>query len=92
MVQPVHLPGNIQSLAIILLRQDKRIRNISLSAFFTGLAILTKGPVALLILFLVFLVCLIYRRFRIQTSFRDVADFHSDPLCNRRILVYSCRY
>ncbi|HYW96098.1 MAG TPA: glycosyltransferase family 39 protein [Bacteroidales bacterium] len=55
--------------------EQKRLQNIILSAFFIGLAILTKGPVALLILILVFGVFLIYQRFRISTSFRDVAVF-----------------
>lgn len=52
--------------------EEKRKRNLSLSAFFIGLAIITKGPVALLVLMLVFLIYLIVRRFKIKTSIQDV--------------------
>ena len=52
-----------------------RLRNISLSALFLGLAVLTKGPVALLIFTLSFVIYLFYVRFRIKTSFRDISIF-----------------
>lgn len=49
-----------------------RIRHLSFSAFFIGLAILTKGPVALLILILVFVVYLILNKFKVNSSFKHV--------------------
>lgn len=55
--------------------QENRIRNLVYSALFTGLAIITKGPVALLILILVFFVYMVMVKARITTSFRDVAIF-----------------
>ena len=48
-------------------RLKSRIINVVLSAVFFGLAILTKGPVALLIFLLCFLVFLSMKRFRIST-------------------------
>ncbi len=54
---------------------ERRRAHLLLSAFFTGLAILTKGPVALLILLLIFAGYLLYRRFRIQTTLKDVLLF-----------------
>lgn len=45
-----------------------RLRNLLLSAIFTGLAVLTKGPVAVLILVLVFLAFLIRRKFTFSTT------------------------
>lgn len=56
-------------------RRGTRIRNVSLSGLFFGLAVLTKGPVALLIFLICFLVFMALRRFRIDTSARDVATF-----------------
>jgi 4-amino-4-deoxy-L-arabinose transferase-like glycosyltransferase len=55
-------------------KQSRRL-NLVLAAVFIGLGILTKGPVALLILLLVFLVYLFYQRFRIKSSFADVLLF-----------------
>lgn len=55
--------------------QEQRIKNLVFSAFFTGLAIITKGPVALLILILAFIVYLIMMKARITTTFKDVAIF-----------------
>ena len=55
--------------------EGNRSLKIILSAFFTGLAVLTKGPVAILILFLVFTIFLLYVRFRIKTSVKDVVVF-----------------
>lgn len=54
---------------------NNRTRNIILSGVFLGLAILTKGPVALLILILVFLVYLSMVRFRVSISLKDVGFF-----------------
>jgi hypothetical protein len=58
-----------------LTRKNSRTLNIVFSAFFLGLAILTKGPVAIIIFTLTFLIYLIFVRFRIKTSFRDVILF-----------------
>ncbi len=52
-----------------------RIRNVMLSALFFGLAILTKGPVAILIFLLCFFTFMITRRFRISTSALHVGLF-----------------
>ena len=49
-------------------RAYKRTRNLILSAVFFGLAVLTKGPVALLIFGICFLVFLSVKRFRVRTS------------------------
>ncbi len=62
-------------LCYYFMNEEHRLRNTALSAFFTGLAILTKGPVALLIVFIVSVVYLIYRRFRVRTGFRDILIF-----------------
>ena len=56
-------------------RHRIRIRNLVLSALFFGLAILTKGPVAILIFILCFLVFLAVRRFRLDTRFSHVMLF-----------------
>lgn len=45
-----------------------RIRNVVLSALFFGLAVLTKGPVAILVFVICFLVFLFLKRFRISTT------------------------
>lgn len=55
--------------------QDKKLQNLVISAVLFGLAVLTKGPVAILILILTFGVFLLIKKFRIQTSFRDVSIF-----------------
>lgn len=56
-------------------RPKFRIGNVILSALFFGLAVLTKGPVALLIFLLCFLVFLFMNRFRISTSAGHVLIF-----------------
>ncbi|RPI42595.1 MAG: glycosyl transferase, partial [Bacteroidetes bacterium] len=56
-------------------RSRYRVRNVMLSALFLGLAVLTKGPVAVLIFLICFLVFLVVKRFRLDTSFRDVVLF-----------------
>jgi len=56
-------------------KQRIRLRNLLLSAFFLGLAVMTKGPVATLIFLLSFLVFLTLRRFRISTSVSHVLLF-----------------
>ena len=58
-----------------LTENDKRLIKLILSAVFLGLAVLTKGPVALLIFIITFFVYLIFKRFRIKTSFRDILVF-----------------
>jgi 4-amino-4-deoxy-L-arabinose transferase-like glycosyltransferase len=55
--------------------KEQRIKNLVFSALFTGLAIITKGPVAILILILVFIVYLVMMKARVNTSFKDVAIF-----------------
>ena len=50
-----------------------KMRHAALSAMFIGLAILTKGPVALLIFVLTFAVWLIAHRFRFSFRWKDVA-------------------
>ncbi|MFH0756267.1 MAG: glycosyltransferase family 39 protein [Bacteroidota bacterium] len=56
-------------------RRKSRVINVMLSALFFSLAILTKGPVALLIFLICFILFLLVRRFRMETSVRDVALF-----------------
>ena len=56
-------------------KQRIRIRNLLLSAFFFGLAVMTKGPVASLIFLLSFLAFLTLKRFRISTSVGHVLLF-----------------
>ncbi|MCQ2153857.1 MAG: glycosyltransferase family 39 protein [Bacteroidales bacterium] len=51
----------------------QRVRNVILSAGSLGLAVLTKGPVALLVFGLTFVVWLVVRRFRFSFRWRDVA-------------------
>jgi len=56
-------------------KQRIRLRNLLLSAFFFGLAVMTKGPVASLIFLLSFLAFLILKRFRISISVSHVLLF-----------------
>ncbi len=56
-------------------REKARIRNVTLSALFLGLAILTKGPVALLIFLITFLVFLFMKRFRIKAKLLHMVLF-----------------
>lgn len=49
-----------------------RSRNAALSALFTGLAIITKGPVAFLVFSLCFAVWLISSRFKLDFRWKDV--------------------
>ena len=53
--------------------RELRGRHAALSALFTGLAIITKGPVAFLIFCLTFAVWLISVRFRLDFRWKDVA-------------------
>jgi 4-amino-4-deoxy-L-arabinose transferase-like glycosyltransferase len=57
------------------LKERTRLRNLILSALFFGLATLTKGPVAVLIFMLCFLLFLSLKRFRISTSTSHVVLF-----------------
>ncbi len=54
---------------------EKKLLRLALSALFIGLAILTKGPVALLVLIIVFTVFLVFRWRSIRTSLKDVTLF-----------------
>lgn len=56
-------------------KQPKRLWNVLLSAFFFGLAVMTKGPVAMLIFLLCFVAFLTLKRFRISTSVTHVGLF-----------------
>jgi len=56
-------------------KQRVRLRNLLLSAFFFGLAVMTKGPVATLIFLLSFLAFLTLKRFRMATSVSHVLLF-----------------
>ncbi len=56
-------------------RERTQLRNLVFSALFFGLAILTKGPVALLIFLICFLLFLFYRRFRVASSTLHVVIF-----------------
>ncbi len=67
--------ASITHFAYYFIYSKTRLGNVALSALYMGLAILTKGPVALLIMLLVFAVYIISQRFRIKTSFRDVLVF-----------------
>jgi len=55
--------------------QALRMRHAALSAAFTGLAVMTKGPVGFLIFGLTFLVWLIVKRFRFAFRWKDVAVY-----------------
>ncbi|MCR5326950.1 MAG: glycosyltransferase family 39 protein [Bacteroidales bacterium] len=52
-----------------------RMRHAALSGLFTGLAILTKGPVAFLIFCLTFFFWLVFRKFRLSFRWKDVAVY-----------------
>ncbi len=56
-------------------KKQVRLRNLLLSALFFGLAVMTKGPVAMLIFLLSFLAFFILKRFRISTSASHVGLF-----------------
>jgi len=56
-------------------KKHVRLRNLLLSALFLGLAVMTKGPVAMLIFLLCFLLFLSLRRFRMSTSLSHVLLF-----------------
>jgi len=60
-----------------LTSENKRSLNITGSAVFIGLAILTKGPVALLIFFITAGVHLVIHKFRINIRFVDIVAFFS---------------
>jgi len=49
--------------------------NVSLSALFIGLAILTKGPVALLVFLLCLVTYILLKKFNVKTSFADIVLF-----------------
>lgn len=54
-------------------KKNKQLRHLLLSAFLLGLAVLTKGPVALLIYLLTLLSFLSIRRFRCRISYGHIA-------------------
>ena len=53
-------------------KDHNKIRNVSLSAAFAGLAILTKGPVGFLLVALTGGVFLIWEKFRVKVRVQDV--------------------
>jgi 4-amino-4-deoxy-L-arabinose transferase-like glycosyltransferase len=53
----------------------RRLWSLLLSAFSLGLAVLTKGPVAVLVFLLVFLIYLVMHRFRLSTRVHHVILF-----------------
>lgn len=55
----------------------KRLLNLMLSALFLGLAVLTKGPVAVLIFVICFAAFFIFKRFKLKTSVLHVILFVS---------------
>ncbi len=56
-------------------RSKTRIRNVILSALFFGLAVLTKGPVAILVFLICFLIFLYKKRFKLATNTFHVGLF-----------------
>jgi len=56
-------------------QKKKQALNVSLSALFFGLAVLTKGPVAVLVLLFCLLIFLIIKRFRVPIRFAHAALF-----------------
>ena len=58
-----------------LIAETARKKYLILSGFFLGLAVLTKGPVAILIFMITFGVFLVIRRFRLKTNYIDVLLF-----------------
>lgn len=54
---------------------NKKLRNIILSAFFTGLAVLTKGPVGFLLVALTGFIYLFFIRFKIRIRFSEVVAY-----------------
>lgn len=55
--------------------QEHRMRNLLLSAVFLGLAVLTTGPVLVLIIGVTFFSWLAMKRFMITVSFRDIVIY-----------------
>ncbi len=53
----------------------KRLNHAMLSAFFLGLAIITKGPVAILVFLITFLIYLLVRKFKVQARIKDILAF-----------------
>jgi 4-amino-4-deoxy-L-arabinose transferase-like glycosyltransferase len=52
-----------------------KLKHASFSALFIGLAILTKGPVALLVFLITTGILLLVKKFNVKTRFKDVAAF-----------------
>ncbi len=61
--------------AVFTLSERKAYKHLGLSGLCLGLAVLTKGPVAILIFVLSFMVFLIYRKFKLQCTFKQVIWF-----------------
>lgn len=53
-------------------KEENKLSNSAMSGLFIGLAILTKGPVALLVFVLTFVVYLLVKRFRVTIRLTDV--------------------
>jgi len=67
---------SVYHLFLVLEHKDQHLsRNALLSGCFSGLAILTKGPVGLLLLLLTFLVWLSFKRFRVRIPWKEVGLF-----------------
>ncbi len=56
-------------------RRVTRMWNIALSALFLGLAVLTKGPVAITVFFICLIIFLFLRRFKLKMTFPEAALF-----------------
>lgn len=56
---------------------DHKLRNIIFSAIFSGLAVLTKGPVGFLLIALTGGVFLVWEKFRVEVRLADVAAYFS---------------
>lgn len=56
-------------------RKVTRLWNVALSALFLGLAVLTKGPVAIAVFFICLIIFLLLRRFKLKMTFTEAALF-----------------
>ena len=56
-------------------RSRARLRNLSFSAFFIGLAVLTKGPVAILLFTICLITFLSLKRFKLKITLKDFLLF-----------------
>ena len=61
--------------ATFTLHEHNSYKHLGLSGLFFGLAVLTKGPVAILVFLLSFTVFLIYRKFQLKCNYKQVIWF-----------------